>query len=558
MTPADLVLRGGKVVTMDPAHPEAAAVAVAGDTIVAVGSDDDIDAYVGPATRVIDLEGALAVPGFIESHGHFTGLGSALTELDLMPTRTWQEIVDDVATAARDAAPGAWIQGRGWHQEKWDRPPPRVVKGFQTNDLLNQVAPDNPVVLTHASGHAVIANDAALRLAGIDASTPSPPGGEIIKDARGRPTGILVDAATGLVSRALAKSLAGRSPEEVQADFRKRVHLATREALSKGVTSFQDMGESLATVDALKAMVDEGDMPLRLYVLVSEDAATPANEAALKAHRMVGYGDGHLTVRGIGEVHGDGALGSRSAWMLKPYDDDPSNTGLSVTPPERIREIAEIGLRDGFQVSVHAIGDRANRETLDVFQSVFQEHGVEGDTLRWRIEHAQLLDPADIPRFAELGVVASMQGIHACSDAPYVIPRLGEERAKAGAYAWKSLWQTGAVVTNGTDVPVEDIDPIASFHCSVTRDAVGTHDPFFPEQALSREQALQTYTRNGAYVAFEEGEKGTLKPGMLADIAVLDRDIMTVSADSILGTKVLTTIVGGKVVYPAPEEGAGG
>jgi predicted amidohydrolase YtcJ len=553
--PADLVLRNGKVVTMDPTHPEAQAIAMAGGNVLAVGSDSEIQRYVGDATQVIDLQGHLAVPGLIESHGHFTGLGSSLTQLDLMHAHTWQEIVDMVAAAAKDAKPGQWILGRGWHQEKWDSPPPRVVAGFQTNDLLNQVAPNNPVILTHASGHALIANDAALKLAGVSSSTPDPQGGEIIKDARGRPTGIMVDGAEGLVRRAYGKSQADRTPEQVQEAFRNEVHLAVHEALSKGVTSFQDQGESLATIDEIKKMVDEGDMPLRLYILVSQGEATPENEANLVAHRMIDYGDGHLTVRAIGEVTSDGALGSRSAWMLEPYSDDPNSTGLNVTPMARIKEIAEIGARDGFQIAVHAIGDRANRETLDTYEAVFKEMNLRGDTLRWRDEHSQLLNPSDIPRFAQMGVIASMQGIHECSDAPYVIPRLGEKRAEEGAYVWRKLWDTGAVVTNGTDVPVEDIDPMASFHCSVTRYMVGTDSAFFADQALTREEALKTYTVNGAYAAFEEHEKGSLAPGMMADVTVLDRDIMTVPADSILGTQVLYTIVGGKVVYQGEKGG---
>jgi predicted amidohydrolase YtcJ len=548
-----MVLRHGAIVTMDSTHPSAEALAISGDHITAVGSDADMQRYVGPNTKVIDLGGHLAIPGFIESHGHFTGLGMALTELDLMGVPSWQDIAAMVGNAARTAKPGAWIQGHGWHQEKWNRSPGRVVKGFETNDLINEAAPHNPVILEHASGHALIANDVALRLAGITSSTPNPPGGEIIKDARGRPTGILVDGAQSLVRDALAKNLSTRSPEEAEAEFRKQVHLATQNALANGVTSFQDMGESFATIDAIKKMVDAGDMPLRLYILVSDEEVRPDDVDALVAHRMIDYGNGHLTVRAIGEITADGALGSRSAWMLKPYDDDPSNTGLNVTSMPRIKEIAEIGIAHGFQISVHAIGDRANRETLDLYQSLFAEHHVKSDTLRWRIEHAQHLNPADIPRFGQMGVVASMQGIHACSDAPYVIPRLGAQRAKEGAYVWQSLWKTRAVVTNGTDVPVEAISPIASFHCSVTRDVVGTDSAFFPEQKLSREQALRTYTVNGAYVAFEEHEKGALAPGMDADIVVLSRDIMRTAPDSILGTKVLYTIVGGKVEYTGSQ-----
>ncbi len=551
--PADTVLRDGKIVTMDSAHPEGQALAIVGDKIAAVGSDADIQRYVGPNTKVIDLQGHLAVPGFIESHGHFTGLGEALTQLALRGVPSWQQVAAMVAEAAKTAKPGAWIQGSGWHQEKWNRSPGRIVKGFQTNDLINQAAPHNPVVLAHASGHALIANDVALRLAGIGPSTPNPPGGEIIKDARGRPTGVVVDGAEALVERAVAKSLAARPPQDAEADFRRQVQLASENALANGVTSFQDMGESFATIDGIKKMVDAGALPLRLYILVSQREVRPDDVDSLVAHRMVDYGSGHLTVRAIGEITSDGALGSRSAWMLQPYDDDPTNSGLNVTTMARIKEIAEIGLAHGFQISVHAIGDRANKETLDAFQAIFQEHHVTGDTLRWRIEHAQHLSPADIPRFAQLGVVASMQAIHACSDAPYVLPRLGPTRAREGAYVWQSLWKTGAVVTNGTDVPVEAISPIASFHCSVTRDMVGTDSAFFPEQRLTRQQALATYTTNGAYVAFEEREKGILAPGKDADIAVLSRDIMTVPPDSILGTTVLYTLVGGKVAYTGAD-----
>lgn len=553
-TPADLVLRNGKVVTMDPKTPQGQAIAITGDRVTAVGTNAAIQRYIGPRTTVIDLHGHLAVPGFDESHGHFTGLGSSLTQVKLMGVPSWQDIAAMVADAAKTEKPGAWIQGRGWHQEKWNRSPGRVVKGFQTNDLINAAAPNNPVVLGHASGHALIANARALELAGVTADTPNPPGGEIIKDETGKPTGVFVDGAQSLIRRALEKSLAQRSPEEQKADFRNEVHLAVQNALENGVTTFQDMGESFATIDAIKRMVDEGDMPLRLYILVSQGEVRPDNVDALVKHRMIDYGNGHLTVRAIGEITADGALGSRSAWMLKPYDDDPTNTGLNVTKMSRIKEIAEIGIAHGYQISVHAIGDRANRETLDVYEQLFNEHHVKSDTLRWRIEHAQHLSPSDIPRFGKMGVVASMQAIHECSDAPYVIPRLGYKRADEGAYVWQKLWKTGAVVTNGTDVPVEDISPVASYWCAVTRDKVGTDSAFFPAQKLSRHQALQTYTTNGAYVAFQEHENGSLAPGKWADIAVLSRDIMTVPPQAILGTKVLYTIVGGKVVYTAPNE----
>jgi predicted amidohydrolase YtcJ len=470
-------------------------------------------------------------------------------ELDLMHARTWPEIVDSVRAEASRRKPGDWILGRGWHQEKWSESYSPEVAGFPTREALDAAAPDNPVLLEHASGHAVIANAAALRAAGVGPRTPDPTGGEIVRDGRGRATGVLLDRAAGLVSAALDSARARRSAEEVVADRERQVALAAQDALSKGITSLQDQGESLKTIDFLKDLADRGRIPLRLYVLVSQREATPGNEQALADHRMVDYGDGHLTVRAIGEVISDGALGSHSAWFLRPYTDEPGSTGINVTPMKRIAEIGRIALAEEFQVSVHAIGDRANRETLDTFESLFDSIGG-GEALRWRIEHAQHLSPQDIPRFARLGVIASMQGIHACSDGPYVVKRLGEKRAREGAYAWKKLWDTGAVVTNGTDAPVEDVAPLPSYACTVSR-KLADGSLFFPEEALSRAQALRSYTLNGAYAAFEEGEKGSLTPGKFADITVLGRDIMTEPVDSIASTPVLYTIVGGAVEYAA-------
>jgi predicted amidohydrolase YtcJ len=546
---ADLVLRNGMIVTVDSVHPRVAALAAIGDTIVALGSDADIQAYIGPSTRVIDLHGQLAIPGFIDSHAHFMSVGEAKMELDVMHVRTWDDIVAMVKQAATEKKPGEWILGRGWHQEKWSQPPARVVAGFPTNDELNSAAPDNPVLLTHASGHAAIANAKALEMAGITASTPNPVGGEIIKDARGRLTGMLVDAAQGLARGALDKAEAARTPEQVQTDMKKAAELAAQDAVSKGVTSIQDQGESFATIDFLRQMEEEGQLPVRLFVLVSPAAVQPDDVQTLVAHRVIDDADGHFTVRAIGEITADGALGSHSAWMLQPYNDEPNTSGIDVTPLDRIKQLAEIAIQNDFQIATHAIGDRANREVLDIYQQVFKEHP-DKTGLRWRVEHAQHLTAQDIPRFAQMGVIASMQGVHACSDGPYVVKRLGEERARVGAYAWRKLWNTGAVVTNGTDAPVEDIDPIASFYCSVTR-KLADGSLFFPEETLSRAQALRSYTLNGAYAAFQEHQKGSLTPGKMADIVVLSTNIMTAPPDSIPDAKVLYTIIGGKIVYQA-------
>ena len=547
--PADLVLRNGTIVTVDDDQPEAEALAVRGDQIAAVGSDADIESYVGPDTRVIDLDGQLAVPGFIEGHGHFMGLGEAQMQLDLMTTNAWSEIVAQVDSAAAAMDAGTWIEGRGWHQEKWSSDPARVVDGFPTNRRLNEVAPNHPVFLTHASGHASIANDAALERAGIGPDTPDPSGGTIVRDARGRATGVLLETAEGLVHDAIQESRAEMDATERDDLERQKVRLAAEESLSKGVTSFQDQGASFETIERYREMAESGDLGIRMYALVSQSEVTPENRERLADIRAVGAADQHFTARSVGEVTVDGALGSRSAWMLEPYADAPDDTGINVTSMERVREIAEISMEEDYQVAVHAIGDRANRETLDLFASLFEETEDDSESLRWRVEHAQHLHPDDIPRFADMGVIPSMQAMHACSDAPYNVARLGAERVQEGAYVWKTLWEDGAVVTNGTDAPVEDVDPLASYHCTVTREVPGTDTTFTPDEALSRERALKSYTLNNAHAAFEEDIKGSLTPGKLADIAVLSNDILTVPADEILNTDIVHTIVGGEVVY---------
>ncbi len=541
---ADLVLTNGKIVAGDSLLAEAEALAVRADTIVAVGTSAEMAAYVGPATEVIDLEGRLALPGFIEGHGHFMGLGQAKMILDLTQAKTWDEIVALVADAAEAAEPGAWIRGRGWHQEKWDAVPEGAVEGVPTHHTLSEASPDNPVYLTHASGHAAFVNAEAMRRAAVSAETPNPAGGEIVHDARGEPTGMLRETAQGLVAAALARDRERMTDEEREQERRTQADLAARESLSKGVTSFQDAGSSFETLDFLKRLADEGALPLRLYVMVR----APNEELAekLPAYRWIDYGGGYLTVRAIKRTL-DGALGSHGAWLLAPYADMPQTSGLNTADPADVARTAEIAAANGFQLNVHAIGDRANRVVLDLFERTFQANPDETDR-RWRIEHAQHLDPADVPRFAQLGVIASMQGIHCTSDAPWVVKRLGEQRARDGAYVWQTLWKSGAVVTNGTDAPVEDVDPLASFYATVSRKLTdGT--VFFGAQRLTRAQALQSYTRNNAYAAFEEARKGILAPGYLADVVVLSKDIMTIPADEIPTADVVYTIVGGKVAY---------
>jgi predicted amidohydrolase YtcJ len=538
--PADLVLTNGKIVTVEDGMPEAQAIAVVGDRIAALGSSADIKRHVGPKTQVIDLKGQLVIPGFIEGHGHFTGVGQAQLNLNLMKTTSWDQIVAMVGEAAKKAKPGQWIYGRGWHQEKWTTKPQPNVEGFPTHDALSKVSPNNPVLLTHASGHASFANAKAMELSGITKDTPNPAGGDILKDAQGNPIGAFRETASRLIRTGTGEP----KPTEAEAAARARriLELASQESVSKGVTSFQDAGSSFADVDLMKQMIDEGKINVRLWVMIRMN--NQALAANLAKYRMVDYGNGFLTVRGIKKSI-DGALGPRGAWLLEPYADKPGDTGHNTTTVEEIREASKLAIQHGYQMCVHAIGDRANRETLNIFEEFYKATPDKKD-LRWRVEHAQHLHPADIPRFGKLGVIASMQGVHCTSDAPYVIARLGRQRAEEGAYVWQKLMKSGATVSNGTDAPVEDVDPIASFYSTVSR-KLTDGSVFFPDQRMSRMEALKSYTINGAYAAFEEGSRGSLKAGKYADMVVLSKDIMTVPEDQIPTAEVMYTIVGGKV-----------
>ena len=540
----DLLIRGGHVVTLDArsGHETAEAIAVSGGKIVALGRDAELRGFT--ADRVITLHGELVVPGLIEGHGHFMSLGQSKTELNLRNGRSWDEIVAMVRAAAQEAKPGEWILGGGWHQAKWDRPPQPNIEGFPVETELSKAAPNNPVWLTHASGHASMLNAAALKAAGIDTHTPAPAGGKILHDAQGKPTGLLNETAQALITPAYRAYQERKSPAERESEARLEAALAAQDCLQKGITSFEDAGSSLATVDLFKKMADEGALPVRMWVMLR----IPTDEVMTKAahYRTIGYGNDYLTVRALKRVM-DGALGSRGAWFLQPYSDMPSTSGLNTQDLGDLRQVADFAIQNNFQLCVHAIGDRANREALNLYESVFKANP-DKTGLRWRIEHAQHLSEADIPRFGKLGVIAAMQGIHCTSDAPFVIARIGEKRASEGAYAWRKLVDSGAVVGNGTDTPVEDVDPIASFYATVTR-RTKDGSTFFPEERLTRMEALRTYTINNAYAAFQENEKGSLVEGKLADITVLSKDILSVPDSDIKDTRVVYTIVGGKVRY---------
>ncbi len=538
---ADLVLRNGKIVTLVSSVPQAQSIAITKGKIVALGTDGEIARHIQTDTKVIDLQGHLAIPGFIEGHGHFTGIGQMKMNLNLRDVKSWDQIVAMVAAAAREAKPGEWILGRGWHQEKWDAKPIPNVNGFPVNTSLNAAAPNNPVFLTHASGHAGFVNGAALAAAGITKNTPDPPGGEIMKDAAGNPIGLLNERAQGLVRAAMDRDRAKRTAADREAEAERQIDLAAEECVSKGITSFQDAGSGPDVIDRLKRHATEGRLPLRMWVMLRT-----ANARISPKYRMIGFGEDHVTVRAI-KRQMDGALGSRGAWLLAPYSDLPTTSGLNTEDLADIEKTAQIAIDNDFQLCIHAIGDRANREVLSLYERIFKAHP-DKKNLRWRIEHAQHIDKADIPRFGQLGVIASMQAIHCTSDGPMVLPRLGPKRAEEGAYVWQSLMKTGAHVTNGTDAPVEDVSPIASYYAAVSR-RMKNGQTFYPAQRMSRMEALRSYTTENAYAAFEEHLKGALKPGMLADITVLSKDILTIPEEDILKTDVEYTIVGGKIAY---------
>lgn len=541
---ADLILTGGKVITVDKNIPEAEALAIKGSKILAVGSDEDIKEYRGDHTTIIELKGKLAIPGFIEGHGHFISLGNAMMKLDLKQAKNWSEIVAMVEKAVENTEPGIWIQGRGWHQEKWNKLPKPQVDGLPYHDRLSKVSPDNPVILTHASGHSCIANEKAMQLAGITNITPDPEGGEIVRDHKGIAIGVLRETAQGLVSKKFSEARENLTLKELNQEKIEAIKLAEKECLSKGITSFHDASSSFETIDLFRNLAENGQLKIRLWVMVYENNDSLAKK--LSDYRLIGTGNNHLTVRAIKRFM-DGALGSHGAWFLEPYTDLPGSCGLNTTAIPVMARTAEIAILNNFQLCTHAIGDRANREVLDVYQQAFENHPEKKD-LRWRVEHAQHLHADDIPRFGELGVIASMQAVHCTSDGPYVEKRLGEKRAETGSYVWQKIMNTNGVVTNGTDCPVEDVDPIANFYASVTR-KLNNGKEFYPDQKLNRDQALRCYTLNCAYSAFEEDIKGSITPGKLADITVLSKDIMTIPEDEILETEVVYTIIGGEIIY---------
>jgi predicted amidohydrolase YtcJ len=536
---ADLVVVNARIYTVDNARPVASALAVRGGRVLFVGSDAEARATASRSARVIDLHGATVLPGIIDAHGHLLGLGNMLRRVNVAGSTSYDEVIERVKAWLKDVRPGEWVVGRGWDQNRW------ANREFPTHDALSRAFPNNPVVLTRIDGHALLANARAMELARVSAATKDPSGGRIIRLASGAPAGVFVDNAQSLIWPAI--------PAATRADNRNAILAAIAECNRWGLTGVHDAGEDAEVIGIYEELARAGSYNLRNYVMLG-DPGEPGSEAALRNPYLrrgpqSALYDGHIWVRAI-KLYSDGALGSRGAALLAPYSDDPGNSGLLVSAPEHIRAWAEAALRSGFQLNVHAIGDRGNRIVLDAFESALRI--VPKANHRFRIEHAQVISLEDIPRFAKLGVIPSMQTTHQTSDMPWVESRVGPQRLR-GAYAWRSLLNTGVVIPNGTDFPVEEVNPLLTFHAAVTRQDPSNLPPggWYPEQRMTREEALQSMTIWPAYAGFQESMLGSLSTGKYADFVVLDRDIMRIPDTEILGTRVVSTWIGGKRVYEA-------
>jgi len=543
---ADIIFQGGTIYTVNDKQTTVEAVAVKGNTILALGSLAEIEKYKGENTQVIDLQGKIMTPGFIEGHAHIMGVGYNELNLDLMNVKSYDEMVEKVREAAAKAQPGQWILGRGWHQEKWDVMPDKMVKGFQTHQLLSEASPNNPVFLRHASGHAAIANAKAMELAGVNQLSVeslkqnSQEGGEIIRDELGNPTGIFSERSMSLIS--------SKIPENTAETDAQALELAIKACWRNGITSFHDAGASRENIELFKQFQRDGKLGIRLYPMLTGFDLDLVYEYFKQG--PVIDSTHFLSIRSV-KLNCDGALGSRGAWLLEPYTDRPDFAGMATYSMDTVLKVSREGLKAGFQICAHAIGDRANQEILNRYEQAFTENPGKASDHRYRIEHAQHLHPNDIGRFAKLGVIPAMQAIHMSSDRPWAIDRLGEKRILEGAYMWQSLLKSGAKIVNGTDAPVEPLTPIPSFYASVSRMTLKGEPEggYEPAEKMTRDQALRSYTLDAAFGEFEEKYKGSIEVGKLADFTIFSKDIMTVSEKEILEAEVSMTVVGGKVVY---------
>jgi len=546
---ADVILINGEIATVDQKFNIVEAVAIKDERILAIGDNDLIKTHIADQTKIIDLKGTFAIPGFIEGHGHFLGLGNSLIQLNFMQTKSWQQVLNMVEKKVAETATAEWIEGRGWHQEKWEGELENSVNGWPYHTLLSKISPDNPVVLKHASGHALIANAKAMELANINNNTPNPNGGIIVRDAEGKAIGIFEETAMDLITQVYNAHLNNLSGTQQKQQLKEQIDKAQTACLQNGITSFQDAGASFEQLEHFQQLAEAGELDIRLWTMISGDQSNLEN--GLKSYPVIDAGNYHFTCRAI-KSYMDRALGSFGAWLLEPYADKPDFYGHNVTSLDTLNQVADLAAQYNLQHCVHAIGDRANRETLNIFERVFKTYP-EKENFRWRIEHAQHIHPNDIIRFKNLNVIASMQAVHCTSDAPFVPKRLGAKRAEQTSYVWRTLLNNDIALANGTDTPVESVNPLENFYASVTRKSKGETAAFFLKQRMSRQEALYSLTAGNAYAAFEEDQKGALTVGKLADITVLSKNILVCEEEDILNTRVLYTLVGGEVKYQSEE-----
>jgi predicted amidohydrolase YtcJ len=534
---AALIFKNGNVYTANEHQANAEAIAVKGDRIIFVGSNRDAQKYVSKSTRIVDLHGKTLLPGMADAHQHLSGVGFREMTLNLEGTTSLEDFLAKVKARVDQAQPGGWVTGRGWIETFWTPPV------FPTRSDLDKIAPNNPVILTRADGHASVVNSAALNLAGVDKNTPNPFGGEISKDG-GELNGMLIDAAQGLVR----SHIPGTTPQDAE----RAVILGVKRNIELGWTQIHDAGGSYAEAELFKKLYGEGKIKLRIYKAVHGPGSSATQ--LLAAGPIIGAFDHRFTFRTI-KVVSDGALGSRGAALLEPYSDAPNTTGLLTVKQEALVPMLAQALQNGIQVETHAIGDRANRFTLDEYEKAFKAVPRGQRKLadpRWRIEHSQIVNPVDLPRFAKLGVIPSMQPSHAIGDLHFAPRRIGIARLK-GAYAWQSLIKSGAIIPGGSDAPVERGEPMIEFYAAVARkDMKGfSGEGWHPEEAVTREQALKMFTIWPAYAAFEETLRGSIEIGKLADFTILSADIMKIPEMEILKTRCMMTVIGGEIVYEA-------
>ena len=545
---SELVIYGNNIYTLDNKNSKVEAIYIKNGIIEMIGTKESIaETVVNSNTKILNVGNACVIPGIIEGHGHFSGMGYGLQNLNFLESKSWQEIVSQVKEKVGKAEKGEWIYGRGWHQDKWDRAPNTSEGTYPTHESLSEISPDNPTILYHASGHSLFANKKAMEIAGISAETPDPGGGHIVRDQQGNAIGVFEERAMNSIRKAYDDYLSTLSEEELMTRWDESMDLAMEECVSNGITSFQDAGSKFYELDRYKKMAESGKLRMRLWAMLRH--SSDEMEGKVKDYRTINAGDGFFTCRAI-KTELDGALGSYGAWLLEPYEDKANFTGQNTTSTEEVQRIALLARNNNMQLCVHAIGDRANNETLKIIYNTVRKE----EDRRWRIEHAQHVHPDDIEMFQLTGTIASFQAIHCTSDAPFVVDRLGEERAREGAYSWRKFIDAGIHIVNGTDVPVEDISPIDNFYAAVTRKRPDNKIPFFPEQSMTRLEALKSMTIDAAYAAFEENEKGSIEVGKYGDLTILDTDLLKCNELSILDTKVLYTIVGGKIEFKRDEQ----